>query len=164
MAQVIGNSITDFQEMVFDRILGEEGIVKALVVYPDVDFLNATPTPKQYELINNPYQLIRKQVFPYTKAITKNDEIKPYITTLWTGFRKRGDHYISGTFCFHILIPETMENTTEGIRYNYIADRLDSILNKDFQFLERGDIERVPEGYIGHYIVFKTLDLHTKDW
>ena len=164
-----GTTITDLQDEAFDQILLNINIVKALII-KDENFINTTPTSEQNNIINNPSILLRQQIFPYMKNIktpTNPDNAKPCITSAWTNFRKVGSTYHSGRVYFYILIPLDWEKTIMGIRYNYIADQFDKMFCNsnigDFELYDRGDLDRTPEGYIGHYIAFNILDFHINE-
>ena len=164
-----GTTITDLQDEAFDQILLNINIVKALII-KDENFINTTPAAEQNNIINNPSILLRQQIFPYMKNIktpTNPDNAKPCITSAWTNFRKVGSTYHSGRVYFYILIPLDWEKSTMGIRYNYIADQFDVMFCNsnigDFEFYDRGDLDRVPDGYLGHYIAFSIIDFHINE-
>lgn len=160
-----GQSITDLQDQVFDKILKHTDIVKALVI-DGTDFMNITPISNQLILLNNPKLLIRQQIFPYRKINLPSDNAKSYISTAWLDFKKQSNVYISGKVYFYVIVPISLEKTTMGIRYNFIADKLDEIFCNngigEFEFYTRGDID-VTDGYIGHFIAFNILDFHINE-
>ncbi len=163
---MIGSTINDLQNEAFSQILSNENIIRALIIY-DEDFINATPTSEQADIIDNPSVLIRQQIFPYKKVKLVPENAKPYITSAWENFRKVGTTYHSGIVTFFIIIPVDFEKTIMGVRYNYIADQLDLLFSNtnigNFEFYDRGDLDGLAEEYIGHYITFKIVDFHINE-
>lgn len=156
-----GHTITELQNQVFSKIINNSDIVKALIV-DNANFINVTPTSQQQELLNNPQLLIRQQIFPYRKVTLAAENAKSYITSAWIDFKKSGGSLSSGIVYFYIIVPLSLEKTVYGIRYNYIADKLDDMFTEknnigEFEFNSRGDID-VPDGYIGHHISFRIVD------
>lgn len=158
-----GQSLTELKNKVIRKITDDEEIIRALVIDSE-DFLTATPTDEQFDLIQNPEKLIRKQIMPYMRITIATNEAKPYITTSWMGFRKIGKLLKNGTVYFYIIHPITLEKTDYGIRYDFIADKLDSILGNvngigEFEFNERSDIP-VDSKHLGHCISFRIIDFY----
>lgn len=158
--QKYGQSLTDIKNQILNKIVGDSDIIKSLII-PEEDFLNATPTPEQIVILNDPDILIRKQIM-LTKNITaKTNKDIPYITTAYVNFKKKSNTYQSGTVYFYIIVPNSLEKTAYGVRYDWIGDKLDSIFSEigigKFEFYERGDIN-IDENYVGHCISFKILD------
>jgi hypothetical protein len=148
----------------FSKIISDEQLIKALVIY-DMNFLNVTPTSQQKAILDNPAILIRQQIFPYKKVTLATDNAKPYITSAWVNFKKQGMTYKSGIVYFYIICPVAYERTYMGIRYQFIADRLESIFSEGnnsnigkFMFYDRGDFDVLVDGYLGHYIAFSVQD------
>lgn len=160
-----GQTITDLQNAVFLNIISNNEIVRALVI-DNEDFLNKTPTSEQLVLINNPKLLIRQQLFPYRKIKLPTENAKSYITSTWVDFKKSSSTYVGGKVYFYIIIPISLEKTIQGIRYNFIADKLDDMFCENgigkFEYYTRGDID-VTDGYIGHNIAFNILDFHINE-
>lgn len=158
----IGQTITDLQNKAFIEIISNEDIIKALVIGKE-DFINSIPTTQENVIINDPVSLIRKQLFPYKKVTLPTENAKTYITSSWVDFKKVNLQYKSGIVYFYIIVPTSLEKTDYGIRYNYIADKLDEIFCENgigkFEYYNRGDID-VADGYLGHFIAFKILDFH----
>lgn len=63
-----------------------------------------------------------------------------------------------------IFIPTEQEKTNEGIRYDFIADRLEEIFNKtgigEFEFGGRSDIDINKDKYLCHRVTFHIIDFH----
>ncbi len=157
-----GQSITELQNKAFLEIISNEEIIRSMVV-SNTDFLYATPTPQEKILIDDPTLLIRKQLFPYRRIPTTQDTAKIYLTSAWTDFKKVNTQYKSGLVYFYIIVPISMEKSDYGIRYNFIADKLDEIFYSSgigkFEYYNRGDID-ISDGYLGHFIAFRILDFH----
>lgn len=157
-----GQSITELQNKVFTKIISNSDIMRALVI-DNENFLNATPTSAQLAILNNPASLIRQQLFPYKKVTLSTENAKTYITTTWVNFKKKSNQYQLGLVYFYIIVPVSLEKTFMGIRYNFIADKLDELFAENgigkFEYYDRGDMD-VAEGYLGHYIAFSILDFN----
>lgn len=158
----IGQSITELQNKVIDKILKNQEIVKALII-DNEDFLNITPTAEQNAILEKPNVLIRKQIMPYKNITSVTNIDKPYITSAWVNFKRTSNNYKSGRVYFYIIMPNSLEKTAEGIRYLFIADRLDELLSESgigrFVFDERGDFP-IDKETLGHYIVFNIEDFY----
>lgn len=158
----IGRSLTEIQNKLLGSIIGNPDIVKALVIN-DEDFLNITPTSEQQYLIDNTSDLIRTRVFPYMKKLTPEIRDRTLIFTKYTNFEKRNSYFKTGEIYVFVLVPVAYEKTTEGIRYNYIIDKIDETFKScnigEFEFKERGDID-VDKEYLGHYIKFNMIDFY----
>jgi hypothetical protein len=159
----LGQSLTELKNKVISKIIDDQQLVKALVI-DNESFLDAIPTPEQNVILQSPKKLIRTQIMPYKNVTLYTNKAMPYITSTWVGFKKDRNLYKNGTVYFYILIPNSLEKTDYGIRYDFIADRLDAILGYDnnigeFEFNERGDISIDSEN-LGHYIAFKIIDFY----
>lgn len=158
----IGQSLTELKNIVIDKIISDSDLVKSLIIQSE-DFLNTTPTSEETIILENPQLLIRQQIMPYKNKTSKTNTELPYITSAWVNFRKINMTYKHGIVYFYILVPNKLEKTCEGIRYDYIADKLDEILSKsnigEFEFKERSDIP-VDDNYLGHYISFEIIDFY----
>jgi hypothetical protein len=159
---MIGQTFSYIRNKIFTELLKNKNIIKALIVEKE-NFLDATLSVEQEEYINQPTSLIRKYIYPYKKFFDTITEKKTIITTELKGFRKQGKNYRNGHLTFYILVPVDFEKTTHGVRYDYIADEMETIFEKttigEFNFEDRGDIE-VGDRYIGHYITFKITEFH----
>ena len=143
-------------------IITNTNIVRALVV-DSVDFLNSTPTAEQLNIINNPELLIRSQIFPYKNVNLKLNVDKTLITMSFVDFKKKGVQYQNGMIYFHILVPNALEYTNEGSRYDFIMEQLEIIFNDKgigkFEFYNSGDID-INDDYMGAYVAFEILDFY----
>jgi hypothetical protein len=99
---------------------------------------------------------------PHKNITSFTNKSKPYITSAWVGFKKVSNVYKNGTVYFYIILDNSLEYTDYGIRYDFIADRLESILSDTglgkFEVYERGDFDVLVDGYLGHYIAFSIQD------
>lgn len=158
--QKFGQSLTEIKTQIASKIIANNNLIRALIIQ-DEDFLEAIPTSEQSIILNKPDVLIRKQIM-LTKNITAitNKEM-PYITSMYGDFKKKSHNYQSGVVWFYIIIPNSWEKTSYGIRYDYIGDKLDDIFGESgigkLEFDKRGDIP-VDENYLGHAISFDILD------
>lgn len=155
-----GQSLTEIKTQISTKIINNNELIKALVV-PDEDFLNAIPSPEQNSILNDPSVLIRQQIM-LTKNITaRTNKDIPYITSAFTNFKKESHNYQSGKVWFYIIVPNSLEKTNYGIRYDFIGDKLDDIFSNigigRFEFAERGDL-LIDENFLGHYISFEIYD------
>lgn len=159
---MIGQTFKYMRNKIFTELLQNENIIKALVV-EDSDFLNIDLNEKQQSYIDNPLLLIREYIYPYKKIFDTTVEKKTIISTQLSHFKKQGKNYRSGTVTFYILTPIEFENTSCGVRYDYIGDEIEEIFSKttigEFNFDSRGDID-VGDRYIGHYITFQITEFH----
>ncbi len=126
------------------------------------DFLTRIPTVEEQEKLDDPNGLIRKQIFPYKGVpftTIKNDS---YITTAFYNFKKKNNAFINGVVQFYIFTPIDKEKTCEGIRYDFIADKLEEIFNDTgigvFEFQGRSDVDISKEGYLCHMVIFEIMD------
>lgn len=159
----IGQSLTELKNKVFSKIIDDVELIKSLVIDAE-NFIDITPTDEQNKILQSPESLIRKQIMPYKNITSSTNIAKPYITSAWVGFKKDGNMLKNGTVYFYILIPNSLEKTDYGIRYDFIADRLDAILSNknnigEFEFGERSDMP-IDSNNLGHYITFKILDFY----
>jgi hypothetical protein len=159
----MGQSLTELKNKVMSEIIDDSKLVKAIVI-DNESFLDTTPTPEQNAILQAPEKLIRTQVIPHKNITSVTDKAKPYITSAWTGFKKVSNTYKNGRVTFFIIISNSLEKTDYGIRYDFIGDRLESILSDvsnigEFEFDERGDIP-VDGDNLGHYVTFKILDFY----
>lgn len=162
MKGVKGQSLTGLKYKIILKIISDEELLKALVIN-DEDFLDVVPTEEQNQLLQSPINLIRTQIFPY-KFIPLPSEIeKTYITTSFVNFRKVSNIYKNGVVYFYIIIPRRLEKTSYGLRYDFIADRLEELFENgnigEFELDERGDLD-FGEKYLGHYVRFKIKDFY----
>jgi len=159
---MIGQSFGDMRNKVCFELLQNQNIIKALVV-EDKDFLDTTLNEEQQKYIDKPSLLMRNYVYPYKKIFDTATEHKTIISTEFSNFNKQGKSYRNGLVTFYILCPIEIESTTYGVRYDYIADEIETIFTKttigEFNFHNRGDIE-VGDRYIGHYITLRITEFH----
>lgn len=158
--QRYGQSLTEIKNQIVTKLTADTDLIRSLIVESE-DFLNAPLTPEQTIILNDPDLLIRKQIM-LTKNITaKTNRDMPYITSAYVNFKKVSNNYQSGIVYFYIVIPNNLEKTDYGIRYDWIGDELDSIFSSigigKFEFHDRGDMF-IDDEYLGHYIAFKILD------
>lgn len=155
-----GMSMTDIKNSIFSKLITNGNLIKALVI-PEDDFLSATPTDSQLLLINNPISLIRTQIFPYTKLKFSPDDNGIYIMTRFYNFKKISYSYQKGTIDFYAIIPNDLEYTVEGSRYDYIVDRIDDALSDigigKFEFYNRSDVT-IDDEHMGAMITFNVTD------
>ena len=162
MATITGQKFSDLRNRTFAELLQNKNLVKAIVV-DNKDFLNATPTAEQQDLIDNPKKLIRNQIYPYKKTFDTTVEKKVIITSEFTDFKKQGKNYRDGEVTFYILTPIPLEQTDYGIRFDYIGDLMEEIFSKttigEFNFSDRGDIT-LDSQYLGQYVSFRIVEFH----
>jgi len=158
--QKVGQSLTEIKNQIVRKITSNIDIIKSLII-KDEDFLNAIPTPEQEIILNNPDVLIRQQIMLTNNITAKTNKELPYITSMYVDFKKTSLTYQSGLVYFYIIIPNTLEKTSYGTRYDYIGDKLDEIFGDrgigKFEFVKRSDMP-IDVNYVGHYISFKILD------
>ena len=160
--QKFGQSLTELKTQIASKIINNAELIKALIIQ-DENFENVIPNLEQSIILNDATVLIRKQIM-LTKNITAiTDKSMPYITSMYVDFKKKSHNYQSGTVWFYIIIPNSWEKTSYGIRYDYIGDTLDGIFGESgigkFEFKGRGDMP-VDENFMGHYISFNILDFY----
>lgn len=160
--QKYGQSLTEIKNQIINKITGDIDLIKSLII-SDEDFLNKAPTPEQIIILNDPDLLIRKQIMLTKNVTAKTNRDMPYITSAYVNFKKVSNNYQSGIVYFYIIMPNSMEKTDYGIRYDWIGDELDSIFSSvgigKFEFYDRGDMF-IDQDYLGHYIAFKILDFY----
>lgn len=159
---MIGQTFGFMRNKVFSELLQNTNIIKALVI-EDESFLDVIPTAEQQEYIDDPIKLIRNYVYPYKKIFDTAVEHKTIISTEFSNFNKMGRNYRNGIVTFYILTPVILENTSYGVRYDYIGDEIEEVFNNtnigEFSFDSRGDID-VGDRYIGHYVSFRITEFH----
>lgn len=159
---MIGQTFGYMRNKIFTELLQNGNIIKSLIV-EDKNFLDTELNKEQQSYIDNPHLLIRKHIYPYKKIFDTATEKKTIISTQLSNFHKQGKNYRNGTLTFYILTPIELENTAYGVRYDYIADEIETIFNDttigEFNFDSRGDID-VGDRYIGHYVTFKITEFH----
>jgi hypothetical protein len=161
---IIKQSFTELKNILLSTIISNIDILKALVIYSE-DFLSKTPSEEEQQKLDRPYEIIRKQIFPYKGVSLTTIEQKPYITMNFYNFRKKSNNFISGMIQFFIIIPEQLEPTYEGSRYDFIADKIEEILSDTgigvFEFQGRGDID-IKDGFLGHTVSFEITDFYIR--
>ena len=161
----MGQTITELKNKVMGSIVFNERIVRAIVI-DRPNFLTATPTPEEQDLIDNPVQLIRTRIFPYIRTLKPTVDNKPYITMQYVNFNKKDKtHYRSGMVYFYVLCPINIEKTDYGIRYDFILDELEKVFSEmgigELEFGNRNDIAINDESqYIGCSISFNIIDFY----
>lgn len=159
---MIGQTFKYMRNKIFLELIQNENIIKALVV-EDGNFLDTVLNEKQQSYIDNPLLLIREYIYPYKKIFDTAVEKKTIISSTLTDFNKQGKNYRNGILTFYILTPVELENTSYGIRYDYIADEIEEVFANttigEFNFHSRGDID-IGDRYIGHYISFQITEFH----
>lgn len=159
---MIGQTFKYMRNKIFSELIQNENIIKALVV-EDGNFLDTVLNEKQQSYIDNPLLLIREYIYPYKKIFDTAVEKKTIISSTLTDFNKQGKNYRNGILTFYILTPVELENTSYGIRYDYIADEIEEVFANttigEFNFHSRGDID-IGDRYIGHYISFQITEFH----
>ncbi len=160
--QKYGQSLTEIKNQIIMKITADADLIKSLVIESE-DFLDATPTSDQTIILDDPDLLIRQQIMLTKNVTAKTNKDMPYITTAYVDFKKSGTNYQSGTIYFYIIMPNSLEKTDYGVRYDWIGDRLDTIFSDmgigKFEFYNRGDMI-IDENFVGHYIAFKMLDFY----
>lgn len=151
----MGQSLSELKTKVLNKIINDIELVKAIIINNE-SFLDITPTPEQNAILQAPESLIRTQVMPYKNITNETNKDMTYITSGWLNFKKERGMYKSGIVYFYIIVPNQYEKTDQGIRYDFIADKLDSILSNqnnigEFQFDERGNIS-IDTEYLGHFL------------
>lgn len=158
----IGYFRSELKNQIMLRIISNANIVRSLVVDKE-DFLNTTPTAEQLTLINNPELLIRTQLFPHKKVTVKMNSDKVFLTMSFRDFEKKGAQYQYGMIYFHILVPNALEKTNEGSRYDYIMEKLEEIFCDrgigKFEFDSSSDMD-IDDNYMGAYVAFRILDFY----
>lgn len=159
---MIGQTFGFMRNKVFSELLQNTNIIKALVI-EDESFLDVIPTAEQQEYIDDPIKLIRNYVYPYKRIFDTAVEHRTIISTEFSNFNKMGRNYRNGIVTFYILTPVILENTSYGVRYDYIGDEIEEVFNNtnigEFSFDSRGDID-VGDRYIGHYVSFRITEFH----
>jgi len=158
--KIKSQSMTTIKNKIFGSMITNENLIKSLVML-DYDFLNVTPTIEEQALLDNPYLLIRKQIFPYQKVDIPKEDGKVFVTTKFYNFKKKSYVYQQGMITFYALVPVGSEPTEMGSRYDFIIDLIDDIFSESglgvFEFYDRSDIT-VNDEYIGAEITFKITD------
>jgi hypothetical protein len=159
----LGQSKTELKNKVLSAIIDDNKLIRALVIDTE-DFLYATPTPEQNALLQSPELLIRKQIMPFRNVTSVTNKAKPYITSSWTEFKKQGSILVNGKVYFYIIVPNVLEKTDYGSRYDYISDRLEEILTSknnigEFEYYDSGDIS-VDNDNLGHCLILKIVDFY----
>ena len=163
--QKAGQSLTEIKTQISSKIISNEEIIKALII-PDEDFLDIIPTLEQQLILDEPDVLIRQQIMLTRNVTSKTNKDMPYITSAYVNFQKESLTYQSGIVYFYIIIPNRLEKTSYGIRYDFIGDKLDEIFSSvgnsigRFEFYERSDIP-IDQDCMGHFISFKMLDFRS---
>ena len=158
----IGYFRSELKNQIMLRIISNQDIVKALVIDKE-DFLNVTPTSEQAILLASPELLIRTQLFPHKNVTVKMNMDKVFLTMSFMDFEKKGMQYQRGMVYFHVLVPNSLEKTTEGSRYDYIMEKLEEIFGDrgigKFEFYRSSDMV-IDDNYMGSYVAFEILDFY----
>lgn len=155
-----GQSLREYKKLIVDRLLSDDDLLQA-IVNTDIDFL---ATDKRVT-IDNKNALVYDYIFPYKKISTSNTEAKTFVVMSFTNIKKKSNAYKSGHITFFIVCTESMLKTKQGLRYDYIADKIDDLFLEtgsgigSLEFLDRGDIE-ILSGYYVHYIRFEITDFY----
>lgn len=155
-------SMTTIKNTIFSKLISNEKLIKSLII-PQYDYLDVEPTEDEQYLLDNPDELIQKQILTYKKVNIPKDDGKVYITTQFYSFRKVGHSYQQGNIMFFALVPIGLDSTKYGSRYDMIVDLIDETLSGNgigaFEFLDRSDLT-VNDEYCGASITFKILDFN----
>ena len=159
----MGQTLTELKNKIMLKIISDQELVKAVVVKTE-DFLDTITTNEQNQLIQSPIELLRTQIFPYRSIDLPVEAEKTYITCAFVNFRKVSNVYKNGIVYFYIILPRNIEKTSYGIRYDFIADKLEELFEDGnigaFELDERGDIDIGDLKYLGHYVRFKIKDFY----
>ena len=158
----IGRNRTDIKNNIILTILQNQEILKALVIDSE-NFLDVSPTTEQANLLNNPELLIRSQIFPYKKVNIKMNNDKSFLTMQFVDFEKSGHNYQRGVVYFYAIVPNSLEKTNMGLRYDFIMEKLEEIffdtgLGK-FEYFRSGDMD-VNDNYMGSFVAFEIEDMY----
>lgn len=160
--QKYGQSLTEIKNQIIRKITADSELIRSLIIENE-DFLDSVPNSEQNIILNNPDLLIRKQIMLTRNITAKTNQDMPYITSAYVNFKKRSNCYQNGRVYFYIIVPNSLEKTAYGVRYDWIGDKLDSIFSNvgigKFEFYERGDLF-IDQKFVGHYISFNILDFY----
>lgn len=152
--------LRDYKQLVLETIISDEELVKA-IANNNTNFLD---TP-----VENPADLIYKQIFPYKWTAPEiPDRKEVYITMSFTVDRLDGGIFNNIAFSMYIFVhKDIMRVEVEGmpmLRSDYIMEKIEECFHKSKDF-GVGRLELIDTGEVflsttipGFYLTFVTVD------
>lgn len=147
-----------YKESVIDLLLKSDNIVKA-IVNPEENFLDIPINIK-------PTSLVYKNIFPYAKIPSIEDDPKTYITIKVGGFRLYNGTYKIGYIEFYVFTHYSLMKTDEGTRTDFIISEIDEIFNNKKNIFANSlafagmDEITISRDYYGSTIKYKGIDIN----
>lgn len=151
--------LSEYKNTIIDRLLQSEELTKALK-YSENDFL-AQPS------VDDPSQLIYKNIFPYRFIPEANILKETFITISFRKYRLVNSRFKSGYIYLNVFTHRDLFQTVYGCtRVDYLLTKIDELLNQQ-RGIGMGKLEfnkmdelTVNDLYQGTYIRFKSTDFN----
>ena len=116
----------EYKVKILQALISDEKLVKAVGSVDD-DFEDV--------VIEDPYELLYKNIFPFKKVPKVNDEQKTFITLRFSGFKLVNGDFKDGKIIFYIFTHQDLMRTNYGVlRTDYILNRVDELFNGSRDF------------------------------
>ena len=139
------------------RLLNSKELCKALH-YTNPNFLDQPD-------IEDPCELIYKNIYPYRFIPQVNDTRSTYITLSFGSYKPVGTHFKTGIISFHAFTHLDLIRTDyDKLRYDFLIAEIDKLMNQQrgigigkMQFHEADEL-LVNENYVGMYVAYKLYE------
>lgn len=116
-----GYSFTRYKETLLSKMIEDHDLVQALT--------NNKPNFLEDVVDIAPESLLYKNIYPYMKTAKTLTETQSLIFMRFDRFKPIGNHFKEGNIYFYIICHNSLLLTNEGLRYDYIFDRVDALFN-----------------------------------
>ena len=111
---------------ILQTLLSDEKLVKAV---------GSNSMNFESVIIENPYDLLYKNIFPFMKIPNVSDEQRTYITMRFSNFKLVNGYFKDGDIIIYIFTHQDLMRTNYGVlRTDYILNRVDELFNKSNDF------------------------------
>lgn len=149
-----------YKNSIMLKLIERQELCKALL-YTETNFLDKPD-------IENPSELVYKNIFPYRFIPSKDDsEMKTYITMSFRKYRSINSYFKTGYVHIHIFTHKDLHRTEYGtLRTDYLLSQVDKALNQQTGIgigkleFDEADEYFVNEKYMGMYVSYKPVDFN----
>ena len=151
--------LKEYKNKVLQKLIENENIAKA-VGNNSANFLSVE--------IDDPYDLLYKNIYPYTHVPETNEEEKTFITISFRDFRYVNRKFVAGRIKFNVFTHlKGLMRTNEGLRTDFIISEICEMFNESNEFgIGKLQFDIMDEYYVdtkfsGHYIQFINVDFNS---
>jgi hypothetical protein len=144
---------------IIERILSSQDLCKALY-YPQRNFLDQPD-------LDDPSDLIYKNIFPYRKIPTQNDKMDSFIALSFGNYKPVRNVYKSGLIYIYAFTDlNLIETDYEILRTDFMISKIDEIMNNTKGIgmgrIEFWDMDEIilNDKYLGNYIAYKLYEFN----